>query len=86
MMVVSDLGGRAGSLNGWPLGKEYIIAFTRPLTDAEIERLSVLNSLSGRDYVAVAFNCDLTPLQLETAQRVLSDCRVFQQDARFREH
>lgn len=85
MTVVSDLGGRAGSISGWPSGKEYFIASSGPLTDAELERLSVLNSLSGRDYVTVAFSCDLTPLQLGAAQRTLSECRVFQQDETIRE-
>jgi hypothetical protein len=85
MVVVSELDGRAGSLLGWPFGKEYIITFSRPLTDDELERLSVLNSLAGRDYVAVAFNCDLTPQELKTAQHVLSECHVYQPDTRFRE-
>jgi len=85
MAVVADLEGRAGSLLGWPMGKEYIVTFSRPLTDEELKRLSVLNSLAGRDYVAVAFKCDLTPQQLATARQVLSECRVYQPEARLRE-
>jgi hypothetical protein len=49
--IVANLGGRAGSLMGWPLGKEIIISFARPLTDDELRQLSVLNSLPRRDYV-----------------------------------
>jgi len=81
MAVVSELGGSAGSLLGWPLGKEYCISFERPLTEGELRRLTVLNDLVDRNYVAVYFDCDLSPQQLNTAQRLLAECHVRQSEA-----
>ncbi|MCH7727254.1 MAG: hypothetical protein IH991_12355 [Planctomycetes bacterium] len=84
--VVNDLEGRSGSIGGWPFNKEYYITFGHPLTDAELDRLVVLNSLANRDYVAVVFKCDLTPDQLAIARRALSQCRVSQFQSTEREH
>lgn len=80
MTVVSELGGRAGSLLDWPFGREYAISFDRPLTDDELERLSVVNSLQGRHYVSVFFRCQLSPEELEAARKALPDCAVGQVD------
>jgi hypothetical protein len=80
MAVVKDLGGSAGSLMDWPFGKEIRIAFSRSLADAELERLTVLNSLAGRDFVGVMFNCELSTEQLGSARRALPECVVLQNE------
>ncbi len=78
MEVVSDLGGKAFGLGGWPLRQEFNIKFTRPLTPEELDRLTVLNLLPPRGIVAVAFDCEITPQQLKIAKGKLSECLVFQ--------
>jgi len=80
MAVVAELKGRAGSLLDWPFGKELVISFDRPLTDSELKRLSILNSLQGRHHVRVFFRCALTPQQLTAAQKALSKCYVGQME------
>lgn len=73
--AVAQLGGRTGSLMGWPWGREVIVSLPRPVTDEELQQLAIL-SAGGRDYVAVRFNCELTDAQLAAARRVLSRCAV----------
>jgi hypothetical protein len=82
LAVVADLGGRAGGIGGWPLGEELVISFNRDLTDEEIQRLAILNSLAGRrHYVGVG----LPPGNLSGDRRawielVLSRCHVCSTD------
>lgn len=78
MSVVSELDGRAGSLLDWPFGREIAIVFERPLSDKELERLSVVKSLQGRHVVAVVFRCEMTHQQLESALNALPDMAVRQ--------
>ncbi|UUO06685.1 hypothetical protein M4951_25500 [Blastopirellula sp. J2-11] len=73
--IVSEFGGRTGSLMGWPWGKEVMISLPRPLSDEELQRLAILNT-AGRDYVSVWFQCELTDEQLQVAKQVLSRCGV----------
>ena len=80
MSVVGRLDGRAGSLLDWPFGRECRITFDRPLNPEELRELEVLNSLSGRHWVGVAFDCEIDTAQLQAAHEALSDCVVFAVD------
>jgi hypothetical protein len=74
MAVVDRLGGRASSLGGWPLGMEYRIIMSRPLTDDEIEQLAILNLLADRNWVGVRFDWLVETALLERYRDVLSRC------------
>ncbi len=63
--VVSQLGGKTGSLMGWPMGKEYRIVFTRPLNDEELRQLAAIEPPRGS--LGIMFTCDMTEAQLQTA-------------------
>ncbi|EAQ80690.1 hypothetical protein [Blastopirellula marina] len=73
--IVSEFGGRTGSLMGWPWGKEVMISLPRPLSNEELRRLAILNA-AGRDYVSVWFQCELNDEQLKAVKQVLSRCGV----------
>jgi hypothetical protein len=76
--VVAELGGRAGSIGGWPLGEENRIEFRRSLDDDELQRLAILNSLPRRNWVGVAFiDCDLSEARIEEIRGILWRCHVF---------
>lgn len=76
--VVAELGGRGGSIGGWPIGKEYVIAFTRPLDDDELRRLAALNELAGkRFYFGIHFrNSSISDERLAEFREMLSGCHV----------
>lgn len=76
---------RIGSLLDWPFGRECRITFDKPLDEAALRELTVLNSLSGRHWVGVALNYELDDSQLELVREALHDCHVFQPDARNRQ-
>jgi hypothetical protein len=79
--VVFELGGRAGSIGGWPLGEEIVITFERELTDEDFQRLAILNTLSGRHYVGVHLaDGNLSDTRLAWIQEILSNCHVHRQD------
>ena len=78
MTVVSRLDGRAGSLLDWPFGRECRITFDRPLSAEELGELAVLNSLSGRHWIGVAFDCEMEASQILAARDALSGCVVFE--------
>lgn len=50
--IVSNLGGKTGSIPAWPLGTEYRISFESPLTMEQINFLTPLNDLRGDVWVA----------------------------------
>ncbi|MEN6497137.1 MAG: hypothetical protein ABFD16_22815 [Thermoguttaceae bacterium] len=87
LAVVFDLGGWAGSIGGWPFGEENRIVFRRALSDEEIQRLHVLNSLarSMRHHVVISFQDSLPADRLAAVQRILSDCHVRQPSNEHRE-
>ena len=70
-------GARVGALLDWPLGRECNIAFDRPIDRAVIEELAVLNSLTSRHWVEIAFNCDISDDDLQFARDTLPECVVF---------
>lgn len=54
--VVRELDGRIGSIPFEPIGTEYYISFReRDFSAEELQRLTVLHRLVGRNVVAVAF-------------------------------
>lgn len=73
--VVSQFGGRTGSLMGWPWGREVVVSLPRRLSSSELRQLAILNA-GGRDYVAIQFQCELTAAQLAEARQALPQCRV----------
>ena len=78
LAVVAELGGRAGSIGGWPIGEENAISFRRNLTDEELERLAILNTLGWRHHVSIGFyDCDLPDDRLAQIQAMLGNCDVY---------
>ncbi len=75
--VAQAHGARVGSLLDWPLGRECRIAFDQPIDRDAVRHLAVLNSLSSRHSVGVAFNYDISDADLEYACEILSQCQVF---------
>ena len=75
--VAQAHGGRVGSLLDWPLGRECRITFDQPIDRDAVGHLAVLNSLSSRHSVGVAFNYDISDADLEHACEILSQCHVF---------
>lgn len=76
---VKDLGGRAYSIGGWPIGTEQLLIFDRPLSVEELERLAIWNQLAKRDYVRVLLHRDLTEAQWEMFRKSLRNCHVYRQ-------
>ena len=74
--MITQLGGRSGSIPAWPFGTEYHITFTRALTTEELARLHELNTLRG--WVGVAFeDCKLSDSQVREAVANLPNCELF---------
>ncbi|MCH7725614.1 MAG: hypothetical protein IH991_03910, partial [Planctomycetes bacterium] len=62
---------------GWP-GSEYYARLERPLNDQELEQLTVLNSLVGRNGVVITVNYEITKEQLSAVRKALPECTVVQ--------
>lgn len=74
--VVSQCGGRCGSIPVWPLGTEYRISFQQPLTSHQLDQLVELNSLRG--WVGVAFvECEISAAEIDVTEKKLSICHLF---------
>lgn len=76
MSVVSNCGGSAGSLMDWPFGRELRITFTHPPTEADLQRLEILNGLNSRHWVGVMYKCELTDEELRRIESTLGKCHV----------
>jgi cation transporter-like permease len=77
--VVSELGGRVGSITAPFGGTEYHISFAgRSLTREDIDRLVVLNDLARNgNYVSVAvYDATISPENVEYMQQRLPEVRV----------
>jgi hypothetical protein len=75
--AVSRCGGRMGSIHFWPLGAEYDVRFSKPLTTIELNELAELNSLRGS--VGVTFiDCELSETQIFETKKKLPNCRLRQ--------
>ena len=76
--VVRDLGGRIGSVPFEPIGTEYRISFhNREFSAEELDRLTVLNRLTGRNTVGVSFvESNVTPEQITSLRRRMPDVTV----------
>tara|TARA_R110002111_G_scaffold225423_1_gene287096 strand:- start:227 stop:598 length:372 start_codon:yes stop_codon:yes gene_type:complete len=83
--VAQAHGARVGSLLGWPLGRECRITFDQPIDRQAIAELAVLNSLTSRHWIGVAFIYDMTDADLKHAQDTLPECHVFRVDPRDRQ-
>ena len=59
---------------------ECRIAFDHQIDREAVADLAVLNSLTSRHWVGVAFNYDMTDVDLEHARNTLSDYHVFRVD------
>jgi hypothetical protein len=74
--MISQFGGRSGSIPAWPIGTEYRITFTRALTSQELVQLHELNTLRG--WVGVACeDCELSNDQVREAIANLPQCELF---------
>lgn len=74
--VVSDCGGKCFSIPVWPLGTEYRISFSSPLTAEQILDLAPLNHLRGS--VSVAFpECAFPESEALYIKDTLHRCRLF---------
>ena len=78
--VAQAHGAHVGSLFGWPFGRECQITFDQPIDCRAVAELAVLNSLTSRHWVGVAFNYDMTDADLEHARDTLPECHVFRVD------
>ena len=78
--VAQAHGARVGSLLDWPFGRELRITFDQPIDRDAVADLAVLNSLTSRHWVGVAFNYDITDVDFEHANDTLPDCHVFHVD------
>jgi len=78
--VAQAHGALVGSLLGWPLGRECRITFDQPIDRDVIAELAVLNSLTSRHWVGVAFNYEMTDADLQHARDTLPECHVFRVD------
>ena len=78
--VAQAHGARVGSLLDWPIGRECRITFDQPIGREAIVELAVLNTLASRHWIGVAFNYDMTDIDLEHARDTLPDCHVFRVD------
>jgi hypothetical protein len=75
--TVSPIASQMGGLWGWPFGHEYFVLIERPVTDAELAALRVLNHPPRWSFVGVLFRtCDMNADRLEEVRRVLSNCAV----------
>jgi hypothetical protein len=78
LAVVFEIGGKAGSIGGWPFGEEDVITFQRDLSADELQRLTVLNRLSGRHHTVLYFkDCKLSESRMAEIRRQLSGCQVY---------
>lgn len=74
-------GARVGSLLDWPLGRECCITFDKPVDNATLRELTVLNSLSSRHSVSIALNYELDDDRLRFLQETLRECYLFRSNA-----
>ncbi|MDQ3331683.1 MAG: hypothetical protein M3552_13680, partial [Planctomycetota bacterium] len=76
--VVKDLGGRIGSIPFWTVGDEIRITFAdRSFAREELARLVVLEPLTDRHWVGVAFrNTNLTDDDVEALGRIIPNCFI----------
>ncbi len=76
--TVSPIAARMGGKLGWPFGHEYVVVIERPVTDTELEKLTILNHPPRGSIVIVMFQtCDMDADRLEEIRRVLNNCGVF---------
>lgn len=74
--AVSAIGGRIGSIPGWPLGTEYRISLTRVPTDEELKQLAVANTTRG--WVGIAFqDCEISRQREDRLRASLHNCHLF---------
>jgi hypothetical protein len=76
--VIRELGGRIGSIPFWPFGCEYRITFRDcRLSEDDLQRLVVLNDLTGRNSVGIAFvDTNLTEMDVKRLRTLLPHCGV----------
>lgn len=79
--VVSELGGRVGSLSP-PIpftGSEIRISFRElELTNDELKRLTVIQSIASRNHVSVAFiDTNVSAADISDLREAIPNCRVF---------
>ena len=74
--VVSDLGGRIGSIPCWPLGDEIRVEFHgKQFSTDEPNRLAALNSLTSRHTIGIIFaDTNLTRDDIILVRRLLPQC------------
>ena len=77
--VVTELGGKIGSTPVWPFGNEYRISFHDVhLTNDDLRRLVVLNLLTQRHTIGIAFvDTNLTEDEIQSLRQQLPKCVIF---------
>jgi hypothetical protein len=53
--VTSQLGGRAGSIGGWPWGREFALSFDAELSEQQLQLLDAAVADSSRIHVSAYF-------------------------------
>ncbi len=74
--VVSDLGGRIGSIPCWPLGDEIRVEFHgKQFSKEELNRLDALNPLTSRHTIGILFvDTNLTRDDIIKVRHLLPRC------------
>src|SRR5689334_4199641 len=79
LALVREMGGRMGGLPAWPFGEEIRVEFqNRDFNRQDLERLTVLKPLTGRNWVGVMFkDSNLTREDILDLREKLPHCVVF---------
>ena len=79
LVVVRELDGRMGGIPAWPFGDQIRVEFhERSFSRQDLQRLTVLNPLTGRNSVGVMFkDTNLTREDILELRDMLPHCVVF---------
>ena len=74
--VVSNCGGRFGSIPVWPLATEYRIKLSKVPDDDELKQLAIANKMRG--WVGIAFeDCEIDSKDKHRLRAGLQNCFLF---------